>query len=74
MKNPLEKKPFEEFKRLHAFYMGGFDYQTKEIAAYLGVTPRTIQNWMKYKTEPSGKQLKKIKAYLDKKASQRDIE
>lgn len=57
------ENPIEEFKKLHEFY-GGFDYHTKELAEYLGVSPRTIQRWMKGKTAPSAKEIKKIKAYL----------
>lgn len=66
----------EEFKKLHGFYAGGFDYQTKELAEYLGVSTRTIQRWMKGKTRPSKDQLKRIRAYLEKKrrARQKDLE
>ncbi|UCH12308.1 MAG: helix-turn-helix transcriptional regulator [Candidatus Omnitrophota bacterium] len=53
----------QEFKRLHEFY-GGFAYQTKKLAEYLGVSTRTIQRWMKGKTAPSEEETKKIKAYL----------
>ena len=60
MQNPLEK-----FKKLHKFYFGGVDYQTKELAGYLGVSTRTIQRWIKSQTIPSEKQLKKIQAYLE---------
>lgn len=63
--------PLDEYKKLHEFYFGGFNYQTKEIAAYVGVSTRTIQNWMKYKTSPSEKQQKKIRAYLDKKGAKK---
>ncbi len=41
------QNPLEEFIKLHQFYHGGFDYQTKEIAEYLKVSTRTIQRWMK---------------------------
>lgn len=64
----------EEFKKLHSFYAGGVDYQTKEIAEYLGVSTRTIQNWMKGKTCPRDKQQKKIQTYLDMKAGQKTTE
>ena len=59
--------PLEEFKKLHQFYCGGFDYQTKEIAEYLKVSTRTIQRWMKGKTAPSEDELSKIQAYLTSK-------
>ena len=63
------ENPIVEFKKIHEFY-GGFDYQTKELAEYLGVSTRTIQRWMKGKTAPSDKETEKIKAYLmTKKAS-----
>lgn len=67
------ENPLEEFKGLHKFYFGGVDYQTKELAEYLDVTTRTIQNWMRYKTQPSEEQLKKIQAYLDKKEASHKI-
>ena len=58
------QNPLEEFIKLHTFYKGGFDYQTKEIAEYLKVSTRTIQRWMKGKTTPSEDELNKIQAYL----------
>jgi len=69
------KNPFEEFKELHEFYKGGFDYQTKEIAKYLGVSTRTVQRWMRGKTAPSEEEMKKIQAYLNnKKSKQKDTD
>jgi transcriptional regulator with XRE-family HTH domain len=65
----VQNSPLEAYKKLHEFYYGGFDYQTKEIAAYLGVSTRTIQNWMRGKTRPSEEQQKKIQTYLDAKAT-----
>lgn len=63
------ENPIEEFKELHEFY-AGYDYQTKELAQYLGVSTRTIQRWMKGKTTPSNDEIEKIEAYLmAKKAS-----
>jgi len=59
MQNALEK-----YIKLHKFYSGGFDYQTKELAKYLCVTTRTIQRWMKRKTGPNNEQLKRIEEYL----------
>jgi len=61
--------PLEEFKKLHQFHHGGFDYQTKEIAEYLKVSTRTIQRWMKGKTAPSEDELNKIQSYLNSKKS-----
>ena len=67
------QNPLEEFKRLHKFYKGGFDYQTKELAGYLDVSTRTIQRWTKGITSPSEAESKKIQAYLNsKKANQED--
>ena len=59
MENSLDR-----FKKLHEFYAGGFAYQTRELAMYLGVSSRTIQRWMKGKTSPSEAQLEKIQSYL----------
>ena len=64
------QNPLEEFIKLHTFYNGGFDYQTKEIAKYLKVSTRTIQRWMKGKTTPSEDELNKIQAYLSSKKNQ----
>ena len=63
--------PLEEFMKLHKFYAGGVDYRTKEIAEYVGVSTRTIQNWMKQKTIPSEKQQNIIQDYLNMKASEK---
>lgn len=59
MENPLDR-----FKKLHKFYAGGFAYQTRELAIYLGVSTRTIQRWMKGITSPSEAQFEKIQSYL----------
>lgn len=67
--------PFDEFRKLHKFYAGGYDYQTKELAEHLGVTTRTIQRWLIGKTHPSESQMKHIQAYLNgKKDSLKDLE
>ena len=63
-----KKNPFEEYARLHRFYIGGVDYQSKEIAEYLGVSTRTIQRWLKGETYPSDSYLKKIQIYLQSKS------
>jgi len=39
-------------------------FHTKDLAAYLGVSTRTIQRWMKEKTKPSEEQLQKISFYI----------
>jgi transcriptional regulator with XRE-family HTH domain len=58
------EKELEEWYELHRvhFYMGS--YQTKELANYLEVSPRTIQRWLKGKGKPSTEQLAQIKRYL----------
>jgi DNA-binding transcriptional regulator YiaG len=40
------------------------EYQTKDLAAYLKVDPRTIQRWIKEKSKPSKEQLALIRRYL----------
>jgi len=65
------ENPLEEFKILHQQYTGGFDYQTKELAEFVGVSTRTIQRWMRGKTSPSEDELKKIQAYLSSKKSRK---
>ena len=62
------ENPIEEFKQKHQFH-GGLDYQTKELAQFIGVSARTIQRWMKGKTAPSDEENKKIKAYLASKGT-----
>ena len=54
----------EEWYKLHKFYFYTGSYETKELAKYLGVSPRTIQRWLKEKTKPSKQQLAQIKRYL----------
>lgn len=68
------ENPIEEFKALHISY-SGYDYQTKELAQYLGISTRTVQRWMRGKTAPSDDEIKKIKAYLTaKKASGKETD
>lgn len=69
MENPLDR-----FKKLHQFYAGGFAYQTRELAAYLGVSTRTIQRWMREVSAPSEAQLEKIQAFLRSYQSEADKE
>jgi DNA-binding transcriptional regulator YiaG len=40
------------------------EYQTKDLANYLKVSPRTIQRWLKDRSRPSKEQLALIKRYL----------
>jgi len=65
-------KELQEWFKLHEFYMYSGDYQTKELAEYLGTSERTIQRWLKDKTKPNAKQLAMIGKYLDEKKSARE--
>ncbi len=58
--------PLEEFRELHHFYRY-HDYLTSEIAKRLGVTPRTIQRWLKGKSKPKERHLELLSQYLDEK-------
>ena len=63
------EKELEEWHKLHKFhfYSGGFE--TKDLASFLGVSPRTIQRWLEEKTKPNKKMLYQIKRYLEEKGS-----
>ena len=54
----------EEWYKLHKYYFYAGSYETKDLAKYLEVSPRTIQRWLKEKTKPSKQQLAQIKRYL----------
>lgn len=57
-------KELEEWDKLHKFHFYSGSYETKDLAKYLGVSPRTIQRWFKGKTKPRNEQLARIKRYL----------
>ncbi len=57
-------KELEEWYKLHKFHFYSGSYQTKNLAKYLGVSPRTIQRWIREKTKPSKAQLAQISRYL----------
>jgi transcriptional regulator with XRE-family HTH domain len=57
-------KELEGWYKLHKFHLYAGSYQTKDLAKYLGVSPRTIQRWIKEKTRPSKEQLAQIGGYL----------
>jgi len=59
------------WQELHKFYMYN-NYLTKDLAAYLKVSPRTIQRWLKGKTHPNQEGLSLIKKYL-RENSKREI-
>ena len=53
----------QAWKELHKFHLYN-SYLTKDLAAYLKVSPRTIQRWLKGKTRPNQEELSLIKQYL----------
>jgi plasmid maintenance system antidote protein VapI len=57
-------KELEEWHKLHLFHLYSGSYETKKLAKCLGVSPRTIQRWLKEKSKLSKEQLVKIKRYL----------
>lgn len=57
-------KELEEWYNLHKFHLYSGSYETKDMANYLAVSPRTIQRWIKQKTRPSKEQLAQIRRYL----------
>lgn len=60
------EKGLQEWHELHKFYKYSA-YLTKDLAAYLDVSTRTIQRWIKGKTEPNKKKLDLIRKYLSEK-------
>lgn len=59
------EKELEEWYNLHKFHLYAGSFQTKELANYLRVSPRTIQRWLKGKGKPSTEQLILISKFLD---------
>ncbi|MFA6217027.1 MAG: helix-turn-helix transcriptional regulator [Candidatus Omnitrophota bacterium] len=60
-------KELEDWYMLHKFHFYAGNYETKDLAAFLGINSRTIQRWIKETTKPTKDQLAKIKTYLDQK-------
>jgi transcriptional regulator with XRE-family HTH domain len=58
-------KELEEWYKLHRFHFYCGSYETKDLAKRLGVSPRTIQRWLKEKSKPNKEQLAQIKGYLE---------
>jgi len=56
------EKALEEWIDWHKGQISSF--HTKDLAAYLGVSTRTIQRWMKGQTKPREEQLQRIAQYL----------
>jgi len=59
-------RELEEWYKLHKFHLYSGSYETKDLAAYLGASTRTIQRWLKEKSKPPKEQLAQIKSYLVK--------
>lgn len=59
------EKELEEWYKLHKFHFYAGSYETKDLANYLKVSPRTIQRWLKGKSKPDPEELAQIKRYLD---------
>ena len=57
-------KELQEWYKLHEFHFYSDSYETKDLAKYLGVSPRTIQRWIKEKAKPSKEELAQISRYL----------
>jgi len=57
-------RELEEWYKLHKFHFYSGSYETKDLANFLGTSPRTIQRWLKEKSKPSKEQLAHIKRYL----------
>ncbi len=67
-------KELENWYQLHKFHFYSGSYETKDLASFIGVSPRTIQRWLKEKTKPNREQLLKIKAYLTQQSQKTSIE
>lgn len=62
-----------EWQELHKFYKYS-GYLTKDLAAYLNVSPRTIQRWLKGHTRPNREELGLIKKYLQENSQRTSTE
>jgi len=49
-------------------------YQTKDLADYLGVSSKTIQRWLKSQSKPGKEQLAKISQYVTTQAKRNQPE
>ncbi len=62
----------EELKKwhdLHIFHLNSGNYETKDLADYVGVSSRTIQRWLKDLAKPTREQLVRVKQYLSGKST-----
>ncbi|MDO8749224.1 MAG: hypothetical protein Q7J72_08960 [Candidatus Omnitrophota bacterium] len=60
-------KELQEWYNLHKFHFYSGSYETKDLANFLVVSPRTIQRWLKESTKPNKAQLVQINKYLAQK-------
>jgi transcriptional regulator with XRE-family HTH domain len=58
------EKELEEWYKLHKFHFYSGSFETKDLAKFIGVSPRTVQRWLKEKAKPSKEQLAQIKRYI----------
>ena len=58
------ERELEKWYQLHKFHLYSGSYETKDLADFLRVSPRTIQRWLKEKSNPGKEQLVQIKRYL----------
>lgn len=63
------EKELEEWYSLHKFYLYSGNYEIKDLANFLSLSPRTIQRWLKEKSKPNKEQLAQVKRYLAEKGS-----
>jgi len=63
------EKELEEWYKLHKFHFYSGSFETKDLAKFIGVSPRTVQRWLKEKAKPSKEQLAQIKRYIVKNES-----
>jgi len=66
------EKELEDWYVLHKFHFYSGSYETNDLATFLGVSPRTIQRWLKERSKPGKEQLAKIKLYLVQSAAKDD--
>lgn len=63
------EKELQEWHKLHKFYLYMGEYETKDLADYLKVNPRTVQRWLREKAKPGKGQLALIRRYLTERES-----
>lgn len=68
------EKELEAWYTLHKFHFYMGQYQTKDLADYLGVSSKTIQRWLKSQSKPGKEQLAKISQYVTTQAKRNQPE